>query len=198
MAHDLVQSDEIFSARGIKNIIVEELECIKHLRVVDEDSYKKVTGLYAEARRWKKIIEAIRKEILEPFRKLTIAINEKAKSLSNPIDQIILLANKKAAGYSALLEKERIEEEKRLSDAAKLFDSEEEVYLPQSKINNLEKEATFICKTEKRFKVVDMELIPRKYLTIDERAIKQDLVLGIQQIPGLEIYEEKITILRTK
>jgi hypothetical protein len=43
-----------------------------------------------------------------------------------------------------------------------------------------------------------MAKVPAKYLMVDEAAIKRDLKLGVSEIDGIEIFEEKITQLRTR
>ena len=58
--------------------------------------------------------------------------------------------------------------------------------------------AITVTKTETRFRVVDLSKVPLKYLVVDEAAIKRDIKLGLTQIDGLELYEEKTTQLRTR
>jgi hypothetical protein len=45
---------------------------------------------------------------------------------------------------------------------------------------------------------VDISKVPTKYLMVNEEAVKRDLKLGIETIPGLEVYEETTTQLRVR
>ena len=45
--------------------------------------------------------------------------------------------------------------------------------------------------------VVDPMLVPRKYLIVDDRAIRADVKAGIREIPGCRIFEKPIMNIRT-
>jgi len=182
----------------IKSIISDMLAFTEQLVVNSEVSYKKVTSLYRQAREWKKSIDAKRKEMTEPLRKQAAAINDKAKELTDPLDSVIDLANAKANGYQRMLEDLKRQEEEKIRAAAALFDAEEEIYIPPMEKVIRGEGAVAVTKTEKKFKVTDLSKVPLKYLMVDEKAIEQDIRLGINQIEGLEIYEETTTQLRIR
>jgi len=200
MAANLILENDPFALPeiAIKNSILQLRDFIAQLSVVDEASYKKVTSLYRQAREWKKCLEAKRKELIEPFRTEVARINDKAKDLSEPLDNAINVANAKVNAYQhQLAEAKRLEEEK-LREAASLFDAEDEVFVtPLEKVIRGDG-AIAITKTEKRFKVTDLSKVPLKYLTINEKIVEQDIKLGINEIPGLEIWEETSTQLRIR
>ncbi len=182
----------------ITSTIRDMLSFTKELVVNSEVSYKKVTSLYRQARDWKKSIEAKRKEMTEPLRKQVSEINDKANRLTDPLDSIIALANAKANGYQRMLEEQRILEEEKIRAAAALFDVEEEIYIaPMEKVIRGDG-AVAVTKTEKKFKVMDISKVPLRYLMVDEKAIAQDIKLGINDISGIEIYEETTTQLRIR
>ena len=182
----------------IKSVIQDMLEFTKQLIVDTEQSYKKMTSLYAQARDWKKSLEAKRKALIEPLRKEMAQINDRAKEFSDPLDQVISLANLKVNGYHALLEQKKAKEEALLREAASLFDASDEVYVPPVEKVLRGDGAVAVTKIEKEFRVLDISKVPLKYLMIDEKAVKQDLKLGISEIPGLEVYEETTTTLRIR
>ena len=200
MATDLILEEDpfVFPEVAIKNTILQLRDFVAQLNVVDEISYKKVTSLYRQAREWKKCLEAKRKELVEPFRTEVARINDKAKELSEPLDNVINLANAKVNAYQRLLEDAKRLEEEKLREAASLFDAEDEVFVaPLDKVIRGDG-AMAITKTEKRFKVTDLSKVPLKYLTINEKIVEQDMKLGINEIPGLEIWEETSTQLRIR
>jgi hypothetical protein len=182
----------------IKEVIEERLSYAKGLVVEDEEGYKKITLLYRQARQWKDALEAKRKDLVEPLRKQTAAINYRAKELSKFLDAIIDIANIKAGKYQQLLVEIKRKEEEALREAAKLFEGEEELYIPPMDKTIRGDGAYTITKQEKRFRVKDISKVPMKYLMVNEDAVKIDIKLGIAEIPGIEIYEETITQLRRR
>lgn len=190
--------DPVEHEQQLKKEISEMHAKAVHLNVDTEEAYKSITAIYADARSWKKCIEAKRKYLNEPLRKKMCLINDKAKELTDPLDQVINLANAKVHGYHKHLEDLKRKEEETLRNAASLFDAEDEVYVaPVDKILRGDG-AISVTKTEKHFKVLDLSKVPLKYLMVNEKAIEHDLKLGINEIPGLEVYETITTQLRTR
>ena len=182
----------------IKSIICDMRLFVENLAVNSEISYQKMTSLYAQAREWKKSIDAKRKSLVDPFRKEVAAINDKAKELSDPLDQVIDMANAKCNAYFRMLEEQKRKEDEQLKLAAAIFDAEDELYIPPMEKIIRGDGAVTVTKVEKRFKVVDITKVPTKYLLVDEAAIKKDLSLGLAEIPGIEVFEETTTQLRIR
>ena len=57
---------------------------------------------------------------------------------------------------------------------------------------------TTVIKKVPVYKVLDIKKVPKKYLQINEAALKKDLNLGIREIKGLEITEEEQIQLRNR
>jgi hypothetical protein len=49
-------------------------------------------------------------------------------------------------------------------------------------------------RTVKKFRVVDFSKIISKYLMVDEKAIKEDINVGVDEIAGIEIYTEEVPV----
>lgn len=182
----------------IKEAIQTKRSFVESLIVNCEESYKKITSLYAEAREWKKAIESRRKELTEPLRKKMSSINDIARELSDPLEAVIDMANGKANGYVRMLEEIKRKKDEQLRAQAALFDAEHDIYIPPMENIIRGEGAITVTKTETKFRVVDLSKVPLKYLMVDEAAIKRDLKLGIPEISGIEIFEEKTTQLRTR
>ena len=171
---------------------------IKDFKIEDQRALDWISKIYKSARRCKNQIEEERKELTAPLRGEISVINLKAKTLLEPVDFVIDMANAKVGAYEA----ER-EEQKRLSDLAlreeaDLFNSGDALYIAPLVKNIEAQEAIGVTKVEKKFRVVNQNEVPTKYLKIDEDAVKQDIKLGVQHIPGIEIWEETKTTLRIK
>lgn len=182
----------------MREVIATRRSFVESLIVNSEESYKKITSLYAEAREWKKAIEARRKQLVDPYRKQMASVNDIAKELTDPLDAVIDMANGKANGYVRMLEEVKRKQEEDLRAQAALFDAADEIYIPP--MDNIVRGdgAIAVTKTEMNFRVLDISKVPTKYLMVDEAAIKKDLKLGLSQIEGIEIYETKTTQLRTR
>ena len=202
MAIDIVPEQAAISFEEnstlVKSVIADMVAFANEVTCSTEAGYKKITSLYSQAREWKKTIETKRKALIEPFRKQQSAINDMAKELTDPLDQVITIANLKATNYQAQLNKLKEEEAEQLRAAAALFDAEEALYIPPMAKVLRGDGAMAITKTEKVFRVVDIEKVPAKYLMVNEALVKQDLKLGINEIPGIEITLEQKTTLRTR
>lgn len=185
-------------ANAVTKVVSDLSAYSKSLIVEDEANYLKMTAIYRQAKDWRKIIEARRKELTEPLRKELARINDKAKEITDPLDEVVEIANSKTNKYMGLLEEAKKEKEARLNAIGALWGCDEEVSLePVKKIIRGEG-AMMIKRSEKRFRLVDIEKVPKKYLALNEEAIKRDLKLGVDAIPGVEIYDEITTQLRVR
>lgn len=178
--------------------VADAAKIIKDFKIEDQGALDWISKIYKSARRCKNQIEAERKELTEPLRGEISVINLKAKRLLEPVDFVINMANAKVAAYEAARAEQKRLSDLALREEADLFEAGESLYIPPLQKNIEAQEATAITKVEKKFKVVNDDEVPRKYLKIDEDAIKQDIKLGIQNIPGIEIWEETKTTLRIK
>lgn len=160
---------------------------VSDFEIKNEEDYKKMKKCYSEARKAKNLLEDKRKEINSPFRKKISLVNEKAKSFDELFDKIIEMTTSKVIDYDKIKHEE-------LRKAAEVFSLS--IYDVDLTIND--DEAYTTEKKTVKFKVNDISLVSRDYLTIDDQKVKEALRAGIRSIPGLEIYEETTTALRRK
>lgn len=180
-----------------QHIIGDMIAFTKALVVDTEESFKKISSIYSQARAWKKAVEEKRKALAEPYRRKVAEINDRAKELTDPLDEIIAIANLKTNAYHQLVEERKKKEDEELRKKAAIFDFEE-IYIPPMEKSLRGDGAVTVTTIETRWKVTDLSQVPLKYLKIDEKAIERDLKLGIEIIPGIELYKEKITNLRKR
>jgi hypothetical protein len=192
----LVQ-DEIFPLDAIKKTIVDMQLYAENLDVTCEIGFKKITSIYAEAKKWEKTVDEQRKAANEPDQSRINARNDRAKDITEPLKTILTICKRKADSYSKHIEELKRKEEEKITSAALLF-TEDVPYIAPLAPTMRGQGATATVREETRFRVVDQNLVPRKYLVIDEQRIKQDIKLGVAVIPGVEIYTEKTTNLRVR
>lgn len=191
------ENSSILCERDIKADINSLLLTAINLIVDSKESFASIDQIYSHARHIKKVVEDYRKNLTEPLRKEMTRINDQARELSYPLDQIINITNAKANGYTRMLEEIKRKEDEALRQAAAIFDAADELYIPEmAQVRG--KETVMVTKVEKKFRLVDISQVPTKYLLVDEAAVKRDLKLGISDISGLEIYETTTSNLRKK
>lgn len=201
MTTQIIEMDEFLvdgPSIDIKKRLGEIVSGARGLAVNCEDSFRKITGLYAESKDWEKRIEFIRKQSNQPDQDRINARNDKAKELLTPLKEIQSIAKEKTAQYQLMLEEARREEEAKMAEGADLLglsEAPEVAPVPQSQRGD---GAILYKRTVRKFRIVDRAKIPAKYLKVDEEAIERDIKLGIGEIEGVSIYEEEITQLRTR
>lgn len=202
MTLDIISKEAALSLEengvDVKQTIQDMVLFAKSMTVENDGSFKSMTSLYRQARDWKKLIEEKRKGATEPFRRQTSAINDKAKELSEPLTTVEEIAKMKVDGYQKMLEQKKEIEDAKIREAAAILDIDENLYIPPIEKSIRGEGAMAYTKVEKKFRLSDISKVPAKYLKLDEQAIKQDIKFGVNEIPGLEIYEEKSIQLRSR
>lgn len=196
-----VEDDDLFLERkqfDLKQRLGQIVLIAKNLVVNNEEAFRQITGLYSESRDWEKQIEFARKNANAPDQDRINARNDKAKELLTPLKEIQQLAKVKSAQYQAMLEEAKRQEEARIKDAVDLLGLDDMPYIPPVEKSHRGDGAIVYTKVVTKFKLVDLSKVPLKYLKIDEDAIERDLKLGVAEIPGLEIFQEKITQLKSR
>lgn len=174
------------------------LEFARGLSMKSEEAFSAITSLYSDSKNWEKRIEFARKEANEPDQTRINARNDKAKELLGPLKEIQHVSKLKAEEYQKLLESVKKEEEEKIREAIDMLGIEDMPYLaPLDKSIRTEK-AMVYTRTVRKFRIVDQSKVPSKYLKVNEDMVKEDMELGINEIPGIEFYEEQTTTLRTR
>lgn len=177
--------DDLRPALSIK--LKEMAEEASSMIVEDEENFSKVTSLYADAKRWEKQLEYVRKKANQPDQERIDERNSAAKEILVPLKEIQTVAKKKSEEYQEFLENCR-------KQAAEIIGAEDIGQLEPVKSDS----ASIYTRTVIEIQVNDLSKVPLKYLKIDESLVKQDIKAGIFYIPGIEISENKITQLRSR
>lgn len=183
--------------KDVRHLLGGMVEAVKMFIVNNTTSYDQLTRFYTCIRKCRTKLEDERKKETEPYREKVNEINFKAKQILDPLDSLIELANQKAASYVQIVEAEKRKEQEEMNELASLL-GDDHFLAPMQKLEVKGEAASVVIKTEKTFKLVDIEKVPTRYLMIDEAAIKRALKAGIDQIPGLEIAETTKATLRTR
>lgn len=136
--------------------------------------------------------EAKTKPINEALKKIRADYKPYEEQLTNAISQIRLAITTYATEQAkiAKAQEERILADKRTSLTTKINALANIEDTTQEKVTTEAGSITFT--TVKKYRIKDLSLIPRTYLTLDEAKIKEVMKQSPQpQIAGIEWYEEK-------
>lgn len=193
----ILPDQDALPIEGIRKILSGLRLFAENLDVKNESSFNKITSIYSEAKNWEKIIDNQRKEANAPDQSRINARNDRAKEVAEPLKGIIAVCKLKADSYQRFLEEEKRKESEQITKAALIFDDVVPYIEPLNKTQRGEG-AMAVSKDETRWRVIDLEQVPRQYLMLDEQKIKLSLKMGVANIPGIEVYVEKVTQLRKR
>jgi hypothetical protein len=168
------------------------------IHVKDQESLEIATDTWKKASDFRHKLDSIRKAQSEPLRRVIAEINDKCNEIILPLNETVTIIKEKTTEYRLKLEKERIQDLKEKQEAAKIIGIEESVYIPPVAKTLKGDDVIAYTKTEKKFKVVEAYDVPRQFLMVNEEAVKLAIKQGCSNIPGIEIYEETKTVLRSR
>lgn len=201
--------DQLEQFKAVIAAMVQEAQTIT---VHDPDTAKTAVSLGSKAKKKGKEIEAARKDIVGPHNDFVSAVNRLAKDCSGPLSQIEMILKKKINEYET---RQRLElakaQEVARREAARIqaeIDANAQAagvkapvvvapVLPEAPAAIRTEEGSASQRKEWTFEVVDPQAVPRDYLLVDERAIRDAVRRGIRQIQGVNIFEHTKTIFRT-
>jgi hypothetical protein len=178
----------IFTEQKFNEIMAIPMNC--------KQNYELVTDIYAQARKYLKLITEKEKKLLEPYKEKINEIRYEAKTHKEPLQRMIDICNAKADDWQKYINMKSLEKQRKLIEAAKLFGTEMPIMVDDITKPKSTKNTTSTTKTVMKFRITDLSKVPIKYLKIDEEAVNLDIKLGIHNIDGLEIYSETKTTLR--
>lgn len=193
------------------NLLVEAKARIP-AKIESKEQSEKLTDYIAQIKKCAKAVEDERKRIKSPVTDLGRAIDARAKALQAPLDECDRLARKVLTSYLAeqdriAQEEARAERERLAAEAARreaeaktdedlsaAIEAEERaqaVPLEPAKPVSARGEMGTHAGLRKSwdYSLVDLDQVPRQYLTLDEKAVKAAIKDGVRTIPGLNIFE---------
>lgn len=184
----------------------------RQIIVTDEASNIKAIELAGGAKKINKAIEDKRKEWVQPALDFQRSINNLCKHYQDRLSTIERDAKGKCGQYQQRVELER----RKAQEAARIAQEElQKKIAAEAKAANVEPppitapvvpEVPKTVRTEKgsmtfkevwKFEITAAKEVPRDFLIVDERAIRQAIAAGVRQIVGVRIYSEKEASIRT-
>jgi hypothetical protein len=181
------------------------------IAVIDEATNVMAIELAGGAKRINKTIEDYRKELVQPALDYQRSVNNLCKHYQDRLTAIERDVKAKCGQYQQRVELER----RKAQEAARKAQEElQRQIAAEAKAANVEPppivapvvpEAPKTVRTEQgsmtfkevwKFEVTTPLEVPRDYLIVDERLIRQAVAAGVRNIPGVRIYSEKEASIR--
>ena len=173
--------------KEVKSLIANSKKCFQ---VETKQDLIKATDIAVKVKITLQEIEDERKEYTAPLNQTLKKLNLAFKELTAPLKEMETQVKEAINSFREKEEQRRQEKEKELKATGDNGDLIVKTDLPDIVESNLGE-----TRTVRRwsFKVIDEKKIPRKYLTLDEKKVNQEIGEGIRNIPGLEIYQRITT-----
>lgn len=193
-----VQANEMeHTLREFEYAIDDTLERAMLYDVCSHWSAEEAINLIARVKNYGKKIEDIRKRTNEPYRKMMTYNNEKCRPFLERLERIETILLSKIEIWKMKYAKEQEEMEKEaelLKDALQL----EVTPFLKTEAQLRTSSALVYEKTKLKFEVECLAMIPINYIMVDEDKVEAALKAGVREIPGIKIYAEKKTIVRSR
>jgi len=199
LAHFSVQVDEL-RARAMA------------LKVTDDETCKDAVALAGAIKSLKSNVEATRKQIVAHPNEFVRAINSFAKGFTEPLDKSEAALKREIGTFQVRQEAQRRAEQEELRRAQAALQAElaaqakangteapqvEVVKIPEQKtISRADTGASAHVRKVWVHEVVDLTQVPREYLCLDERQVRDAIKMGVREIPGIKIFEKADAIIR--
>lgn len=174
-----------------------KLEEVKKLEISNSEQVKIATDFLGQIKTLSKTIKEKKEAITKP---MMTALNE-VRDLFKPIETLHseaegIIKNKMLAFQRAEAERIRKEEEKIMARVEKGTMKTETAMNKLENVGEVQKSVksdfgSIATRKVKRFRIVDIDKIPRTFLMVDETAIRRAMMSNIP-VEGIEYYEEEI------
>lgn len=174
------------------------LDYAKEYQVVSNWAAEEAITLGGEAKALGKAIDNARKTITDPARRFVNKINDTARIFTDKLDQVEEIIKRKVAAWKkAEAEKMALDAEE-AKDMVASLDLDVEVFVDKPAKYVRGDGAMSYEQTVWKFDVEDLSITPSQYLTIDDAKVKAAIKAGVRDIPGLKIYSEQKTIIKSR
>lgn len=168
-----------FESKLAKNMDVGFIKGVADgIEVDNEESARSALSMSLQARKMKNQLDESRKEIVKPHFDYQKAINKIVKDLEDKFEEIEDILKIKINDWNEVRKE-----------------------LPFENMIDLEiKVEDGVLYTQKKWDYIieDASLVPREYLIVNEKKIKEAIAGGVRNIPGVKIYEKEELIMRIK
>lgn len=182
---------------SVKDEVDEILYNFQEVKITNADEYTNAGDVLKQVQMKLKRIDEKRKEYTQPMDQAKKRIMDDFKQVTQPLEEFIATVKGKMLDWYR-------EEQKRLKEEQDRIDREALARAKKKNIDQVEVPvvtnqnktqygniATVTVRKVWTYKVTNPEQVPREYLILDEKKIKEEIKTGKRVIPGLKIYQEE-------
>ena len=182
-------------------------------QVSDDASAQQATAMAGETKRLGKKLEEGRKEVIEDPSRFVKSVNGLIKGFTDPLNTIESGLKTKIGQYQYKVELERREAERKAQEEVRKLQAKLDaqakktgiapiqvqapVVVPQKTVARSDNGSAAHIRRVWKAEIVDAQAVPREFCSPDMRLINEAVKAGIREVPGLRIFEDIQTILRT-
>ena len=181
--------------------------------IIDAETNKQAVAMAGEAKRLAKKIDAQGSQIIEEPNQFVKSVRSFCKDFVGPLGEIEAELKRKIGAWQYSVELNRREQETRAQEAARELQKQLDAEAKEKGVESVTVITPVIAKQESvvrsetgtsshirkawKAEVIDESQVPRKYCSSDMKLINQAIKMGVREIPGVRIFEEISTVLRT-
>ncbi len=178
--------------------------------VADDATKKVVVAMTGRAKTLVKAIETVRKAAVDPPNDYVKCVNSLCKGYQKKFQDIADDLTGKCTIYDRDQEDKRREAERIAQDAARKIQEEArkagvpaedvpeiKVVLPKAPTVTRTEDGSSYTRVDWKYEITDVSALPREYLIPHESLINRAVKAGVRVIPGVRIYQEQSTRIRT-
>ena len=169
----------------------------QELKIENDEQYTQAGDVVKEVAMKVKKLDAKRMEYTKPLDETKKLIMADFKSVTDPLEEFCTLVKKKMLDYYKETQQRKNEEQARIDAEALEKARQGNVSEVQVPIVNEEVKtqrgdvSTITIRKVWTFKITDETKIPRDYLVVDERKIREAIRNGERRIDGVDIFQEE-------
>lgn len=205
-SEDVVKGERI---KALQDQLADFQKKVNRLEVKTDVTERNAGDIRVRLKEVQKGIKKWMDDELGPAKKWVKSIQTRVKEFQTKIDDMDRDLNRKMIEYHDLKEREaeearrKAEEERKKAEEAEIQKAEKEgreavipepaPIVPEVKTSTHGKEGSVTYMKRWAFLIENSSEVPREYCMVDERLIRQAVKDGIRTIPGVKIFEEKVT-----
>jgi hypothetical protein len=191
-----ILSDSVKGQLAMYDIQVDKVVMMANqIKVLDAMGAEKALEFAGEARKIKKRIEGTRLKITEPYRDFVSEINATAKRYTERLDAVSKVIETKLTEWKYVQESNALAHD----ISASLEGCGDVLDLAIQDTKKIEaRNCTAYEKEIWKYELEEICQVPIMYLGVDDNKVKLAIKNGVRGIPGLRIYKETVTQLRSR
>jgi hypothetical protein len=188
-----------------RKFVADELPRALALNITSEATLKEAVALTGKVKGQIKIAETQRKDSTSGVQAYVNRVQEVAREVLNPLKKGEATLKSEMSQYQTIVAKEQAEARAKLEKALveNVADPEarkrtlDEMTGPSS--NSVSSSGTNLHqRTQWDFSVEDLNQVPRKYLKLDEPAVRKAIREGERNIAGIKVSEKSVMVIRNR